>query len=983
MQSLFFWKDWSKDYRYIWYGLSVIFIFSLLFMWYTYAEGSSGIIHWEKIQEQKTIETTVHNFRVGPFELTVPGESYVTFEYLQGSDIEHNKAASYIFLGILILSAITLLTIITTLSRFWYYAGMALFIVFVISLRLEVLRLFGLRGVIVPATVLLLYVTGSFYFKSFRPATSFIIRLFFFLLITMVVGFVIAFFSRVPYPILHLAVTSYITALVLSILFIIMAAHEIMVSFIYISGQSKSKSFRHFTIISTIYLFNVFVTGLHEAGVIHWNFIYINLYLLIFISAILGIWGFRLREPLYENVLSFAPFGAFMFISLATIAFITIGQLLGNANDAALKIIRDLIIFTHTGFGIIFLAYVLSNFTEMMGDNLEVYKILYKPNRMPYFTFRLAGLIVTLAFVFYSNWRDYVYHGVAGFYNYAADLYMMQGNETYARSFYNQSSNYAFQNNRANYALATIKSSRLSFDEAHKNYESANRRRPTEFSFVNDGNLYLWNRDVFSAIHAYREGEKEIKNSPALVNNLGYAYGKIHNLDSALFFINEARKYKLTRSSAEANFFALAAAEFLPIKTDSTLKLFDTSSPAVVGNSIALVTLFNQEINVDVNPLASKQLDLFSATLLNNYINRNVKKIDTTFIAEAYRIAADSNNFDYSEPIKFALAHAYYHQGNVYKALQILGELAFLSQSYQGKYNYVMGLWALEQNNPEIASSYFGHSMDADYKDAKLYKAIALTEAHKLKEALLAWDTVATDNNAGKKEMASRMKRVLTLSPSVALTLNDGEKYQYTRYAVSLRDSLVFNKLVPSFTNVNYKAQALMDRVRMHLKNDQIIPAIHYLNQVAGLELTDKTLYENIQYTELLILASRGELKNLATQINKGVTFEKGHQLEKMLYTALISEAGGDVATAKKNFELLGAWNPYFEEGILAAANFFRKEDLKSFKAYNILAEAIQVNSNSLRLLKAYAAEAARMGFDEYASSAIQRVIALEQEASR
>jgi len=49
-------------------------------------------------------------------------------------------------------------------------------------------------------------------------------------------------------------------------------------------------------------------------------------------------------------------------------------------------------------------------------------------------------------------------------------------------------------------------------------------------------------------------------------------------------------------------------------------------------------------------------------------------------------------------------------------------------------------------------------------------------------------------------------------------------------------------------------------------------------------------------------------------------------------------------------------------------------------KAYNLLVEAIQVNTSSVKLLKAYAAEADRLGFSEYTISALQRVDLLYQQ---
>jgi hypothetical protein len=980
MQSFFFWKEWPKQYRALWAFLSGLFVVSLLFLWFNYFQGAHGIIHWEKIQQQKIIETTVHNFRLGPFQLNVPGESYVIFEYLQGSDIHHNTLASYVYLAVLIVCSMVLLTVITTLPKFWYYAAMTLFILFVLSLRLDVLLVFGQRGYIIPAAVLTVFISVSFYFKSFRPATGFTHRMMMFLALSAITGLMIFFFSGVPYPLLHLSVTAYLPSLILCILFIIMVAHEILVSFVYISSQGTSKSLQHFSIVSFIYLINVMITCLHEMSVIDWQFVYINLYLLLTFSAILGLWGFKLREPQYESIMSFVPVGAIFFLALGTICFMTISQLLGNANDAALKIVRDVIIFSHAGYGIIFLTYIFSNFMVMMAQNIQVYNLLYRPNRMPYFTFRFAGLIAMLAFVFYSNWRQYVYHGLAGFYNYVADLYVLQDKELLAQSFYDQSRQYAFQNNRANYALATIKSSRINFEGAHYNYELANGKRPTEFSLVNEGNLHLWKESYFPAIKSYRKGKSTMPSSAALSNNLGFAYGKTHSLDSATYFMNQARQYSLTKSSAEGNFLALAATEYVPIRTDSVVKIFDNPSSVVLSNALALATLFGQQINTTVNPLAEKNLNLYSATLLNNYIIRNVRAIDTSFINTVHRIASDSLNFEYSEALKASLAHAYYHQGNVSKAMEVLGELAYLTQAYKGKYNYIMGLWALEQDNPQVASSYFMHAETAEYKDARFYNAIALTEALNVNSALAAWDSIAIRGDENEKTIADRMRRILSVSPSQALSLNDAEKYQYCRYRIGVPDTVFFARISNAFDNADYKAQALLDMAKAQFEAGNTVPAIRYINQISGLELTDENLFNEVRHAELLLLAWRGELQLLATQINKGIQFDSRHALEKMLYAALISQSNGDVEKARENYRILGTWNPYFEEGVISAAKFFRKENADNMVAYNILVEAIQVNYNSYRLMAEYAEEAERLGFDEYAASARERVMEIRNE---
>lgn len=977
MDSFFFWSKWHKEYRYIWYGAAGIFCVSILFLWFAYFNGEHGVIQWDRLQEQKMLETTMHAFRLGPFEISVPGETYIIFEYLNGSQVQPNTTASYLFLFIITCAAIIILTVFTTIEKFWYFVAMTLFIIFMVSLRLEVLGLFGFVNHIPAAVIIGLYLIPSFYFSRIRKSTPFLIRLAVFFLITTIVALAIYFFATVPVPFYHLTLTSFTASVILSILFIIMVSHEIIAGFVSVISQGNSKSLNHVLIISTIYLVNVLITTLHEIGYIEWNFIYINLYLLLTISALLGLWGFRQRENLYENIVSFYPLGAFFFVAFGAICFATTAQLISNANDPGVKIMRDFIIFSHMGFGLIFLMYLFSNFAGMLAENKAVHKVMYNPNRMPYFTFRLAGLIVMLGFVFNSNWRDYVYNGLSAFYNTAGDMYRLMENDTYAESFYNQARVQGFRNHRSNYILAISNASSYNYELAHKNYFAANAKRPTAFSLTNAGNLYMWKKQYFSAIKTYRAGLARM-DAGTLYNNLGLAYIKVHNIDSAAICLHEARSFSLTKNAAETNFFGMAAQEIVPLQADSVLNSFNSKFPGTLCNALALSTIVNKPFDIKVDPLAAKKLDLYTATLLNNYIIKNAKKIDTLFINQAYTIASDPKNEHYSESLKSALAFGYYHQGNIARALEIMAELVYLSQSYQGRFNYIMGLWALEQQNPVLASQFFSFADSYQYKQAPFYYAIALTESGKTKEALAAWDSLLVKGDETQKVIAQRIRKILTATATEAASLNDMEKYQYCRYRIGVRDSILFNKLSNTFDNANYKAQALLDLSKKYLEAGLIKPAVHYYRRIAGLELTDRRLYDDFRHFELVLLAYRGEINTLAQQINKGIEFDSSRRLEKIYYTALITDAGGDTATAAKNYKILARYNPYFEDGVIASYIFHKKAHPAGFIPYSILAEAVQINTQSIKLWKVYHQEALNMGLDEYAANAAETIAILE-----
>jgi hypothetical protein len=978
MSSLFFWNQWFKEYRITWLILAAVFIFSMLFMWYGYFRGPDNVIKWENLQEQQVIESTVHSFRLGPFVMEVPAESYAILEHLQGSRVHPNVNASYVFLAVISLALIVIIAIITTLEKLWFYIAVALLSVFLFSLRLEVLGIFGLYHKVIGISVIALYLLPSFYFNRISPSTPFVIRLLVYLLVTIFLGFIIGFFSKENYPFYHLVLTSFTGTLILSLIFLILVSNEIFASFVYIASKGSSKSIQHLAILSTIYFVNLLLTLAHELQLIQFDFIYLNTFLLLTVSAILGIWGFRSREVIYENLFPFHPFGGYLFLALGALCFATIGNLAGNANDPGVHVIRHAVLFTQAGYGIIFLLYVLSNFGQMLSDNGPVYKVLYLPKRMPYFTFGLAGFIATIAIFIFSGWHGYVYNSMSAFYNSAGDFYMLQGDERYAYSFYLKGSSQGAMNHRSNYALAMLNASGYNFEEAHNYMEYANVRRPSEYSLTNAGNLFVRENKIKESIAAYRRSLERVDGVPAIENNIAVSYIKLHRIDSAIYFLSRAREQALTKSAAETNFFALTALEVIPINSDSVYRAFGNSSPAVLSNVYALSTVLKTPLKIEIDPLATQQLDLYTATYLNNYILRNIKDLDTAFTSKAYRIASDPANSDFSEALKASLAYAFYHQGNIARALEILAEQVYVSQSYQGKFNYIMGLWALEQGNPEVAATYFGYADTYEYKDARFYHAIALTESGDIHNALSAWDSVAIHGDDGQKAVAGSIREILTLPPSEAMSLKDAEKYQFCRYRINSGDSTLFDRIASTFSNDNYLAQALLDYSKRFLEAGEIIPSIRYYQKIAGLKLTNEKLYEEVRHFELRLLAYRGEMRGVATQINKGLEFDKTRNLEKLYYAALMSEANGDTITAERNYSILARYNPYFEEGVMSAYKYFKKKNASGFEAYNILAEAIQINANSLPLLRTYQQEAMNVGLDEYAMNARQKIAELE-----
>ncbi len=976
MYSIQFWKSWPVVYQRI-FGASIsLLVFSLLFLWVSYFQSPAPTLTWQSLQEQELLEVPIHNFQTGLFDFTIKGDNYLIFERLIGNDLSPLPIFAYIFLGTLVLSSILLLTVITTLKRFWYSIGMSLFILFIVGFRLELLQFFGLTNKIPTVVVLLIYLPISYYFQAFNTSASFVKRIITFSLITGIIGTALITFAQAPLPAYHLAASGYIAAIILSVVFIIMVSHEILALFINLvsRGTRQVKSLKHFLIISAIYMVNIFLAYANKINLIEWDFLAINFFLLLTISGVLGIWGFRQRQTQYEGIIEADPFGVYVFVSLACICFSAIAWFLSTANDPAIDALSDVIIYCHLGFGIIFLLYVLSNFMGMLNENLQVYRVLYQPNNMPYFTFRFAGIIATLALVFVNTWQVPVRNAQAGYYNAMADIYKSNSSKL-AEAYYNTAGLYGFQNHHANYAIANLEAKRGNDDKERTFYKRASGTRPTEMSYLNWTNTYQRSQAWLEALLILKESSTEFPKSGVIKNTQGLLYGKMGILDSALFLFEESRTNALSKNSAETNMIGLIASKNLPIDADSLFNLIGSTHAGVEANALALANLQGEKIKMNFSLPKDSLLDLFSSTLVTNYLINHLGDIDSTSINHIIKLARLKSNFSYKESLFVASAFALYSDGQVGRAFSLLEEVIFSSSS-QGKYNNILALWALEQNAPEAALKFLTYAIDQNFPEAALTNAVALSEAGKLGEAIVAWDSLKSQGDTTQLAMAESSLRVLGLPERFVKNFTDADKYQYCRYRIPLSDSSTFIKVITTIKNNDLRAKGIIDRTKKLLRHDDVTLAARVFQQINGIEMSDKKLFEDFKHTELNLLAEKGDFISLEQQF-KSASFAIDQKNEKLFFTALINEHSGNSGEAEKIYDWLAVANPFFDEAIVESARFYKTNSKENLKAYTILVNALQVNPHSVKILKAYGLEAFRMGFDEYAQGAFDRLAGL------
>ena len=982
MQSKIFWNSWSPVWKSLYTGLIALFVLAMIWMAYWHIAGTDNILDWTIMAKTDYVQTIIDTFKLGPFTLTNAVDSPVFSQQYSGGLPEANALSYYLLLFGSVVCTIILLTVVTTLPRFWYFIGMGLFAILLVNYKLELLLLFQSEqkwGLII---ALALYVPTSYYFHSIKSATPFTSRLITFCVISLAMYILILLFSDVEKPFLYLATYGMINPFVIGLLFVLIVSHEIIAAFINVltSGRpgTNTKVIGHFYIISLIYLINLLMAYLRETNVIDWDFIYINLFLLLATSAILGIWGFKQRESQYSYLFSFYPVGALAFASMGICCFITIAHFMATFNDPGIEVFRDFIIYSHLAFGLIFLVYITSNFLDPLRRGLQVHKILYKPQSMPYFTFQLAGLIAFTALVLKSNWEVPVNQGMSAYYNGLADMHMYNDEHSLAEAYYKEAAIFGYNNHKAHYTLGKLADRKNKHVEAAVYYKAATAKNPTPQSFVNLSNVYLEQSRFFDAVFTLNQGIEAFPHNGTLLNNLGLAYAKTTILDTAAFYLSQAQHDADVSETAGSNILALISKNDLKINADSVVANDEQGGdPISINNSIVLKNKAQQKIESNNWPEDSTLTFLETSIVFNQAFNYlfHSDSLQTDLLN---RYIAAPQNINVKEKLELARYLNLYKNGNITKAFRGLNWLANTSNTNGGAYFDILGKWALQQEAPDVAADYFKWAEDRNFKNAQLNQAIAATENTDLPRAFDIWQQLLSTGDHEVKGMASEMLPLLTITPSQLIGASDAQKYLYLRYHIAYEDTVIFNNIVETISSPDYKGKAILDMSQKLWNKDLKDEAIDYYARLAGTQISDKNLFDELQWYELKILAAQGDIRGLSNKINQGVTFDQSHSLEKLYFTALINEANGDSTNAVRNYRTIAFKNPFKEEMTVAAANYLGQYD--KFEAYEILINGIELNPNAVILLKAYILQCARVQLGTYAALSLETLKTLISE---
>jgi hypothetical protein len=538
--ALQFWNNFQKPTKFLYLFSLLILSISLIIFGLAYFKGLENVIHWDVLSELGEIPIVLDQFKVGNETLSIPAKTFTVTEQFVASPMAINTLGNYLFLGLFMTGFLIILSALSALKRFWYLIFMGSVILLIVTFNLGLV--FNLADNYINIGAIILYIGTSYFFHAFRPDIDILKRFLTFLFITISIGISIYYFSKVTSPFLLLSSYRTSGAMLLSVGFIFLISYEIINGFLIITTSTKgTKQLLNFLIISFIYLVNILLVFLYNNKTIDWNMIYLSPFLLLIISIILGIWGFKQRRNLSVEMMDFEESGAFIYVGLGIITLATCGLAFATGNDPMVEVFEDAVTYSHLAMGIMFLAYVILNFSSLFRDGLEVYKVVFKPFRYPIWMFRIMALIMVGGLLLFIDFFP-VNQFSAASYNALGDYYATEKDYKFAEIEYKIASSYEPRNHKTNYALASLALNQGDNETAGVYFRKATAKNPSPFDYEGLSRSLSDGDQFFNAIFVLKEGVQKFPKSGELQNNLAYLYNKSKLPDSTLIYYELATK---------------------------------------------------------------------------------------------------------------------------------------------------------------------------------------------------------------------------------------------------------------------------------------------------------------------------------------------------------------------------------------------------------------------------------------------------------
>jgi hypothetical protein len=976
MNSFYFWKTWNSPYKQIYIFLLSIFGLLLLALVYSSYVGFEGVVKWEVETELEPVKVVIDQFAKNLFNFTVESDSYYALDKFVTSEVKVNTFHAYLFLGFVLLGVLFIITTFSYLELYWFMGGMLGFLLFLFSMKIEMLELFGRVDRIPMVSIFLLYGGLSYVFNTYYKSASYLLRLLSFLFLTAIIGLVIYKYSAVATPFLYLANFGSLFPVMITMVLVLLVGYDIIKGFLYVVSSRKTVGSKNavlnFMFASLLYLINVLLLLLKKLYILELDIIYLNPFLLLVISCILGIWMFKKRSEMFSSVLPFVPAGAFVYLSLVIIALSGAAYAFINGNIGMIEAYERIIIYGHLFIGFVFLIYVLVNFIFLFDKNISIYDIVYKPVRMTFLV--VPAIAITISVFFFLYQKKYPYYlAMSGYYTYAGDVMVYEGQYPLAFQYYRKAVSYDYPNHRANYSIAALSTSLQDKETAKGYFENALFRDPTVQSYIGLSNAYMETGELFKALFQIQEGLKKFPEDGRLYNNLAVLFHKSNLADSSIHYFLKSKQIMEDKRVASSNILYLLAKKNLFNEADSIMETENYPDHiSFVNNKLAIDNQLGKRTTIPFDVSIIKD-SLLNANTYAYLVNSNLNSLKDTNSMVSDKIEALLNvvsNDVYKDNLICQSALKKYYSGNRLGAIlkmQALNNNATSSSSFE--YSTILGKWMLEEDLYVASADFFQNASKGGNLNTQLNYTISSALAGQNESALFVLNQLVNSPDKNINNIAARLIKIISVKNiNEALLLDEPERLQFFLLSIKKISPDLADKLYKSFTNDQVKVYAATALCRVYLTRNDIRKASQVFSSIETIQQLNVFAEGERNYTELLLKTEMKDGKFL-TEKSRTLKLNSDKELLRDFFIAVSYEYQRDSINASEYYIKTLTNAPFMEVAVSRAVSYLSAKGRQQI-AYNYLVDILQSNSSVL-MKKTYLELCLNMDLISYAESTL------------
>jgi hypothetical protein len=432
-------------------------------------------------------------------------------------------------------------------------------------------------------------------------------------------------------------------------------------------------------------------------------------------AALAGGLGLPQRLPSYGAWLPYAAARPLYWLLTAGSAG-ALGYALATVNTPLLSAARTLTTLALLWLGVAFLLYVLINFGSLLRQRLRVHRVVFEPRRLPFYTVYILGIAAILLTQMRGSWPllDQV---AAGQYNLLGDLARQQSEARpndlplalLAERYYAESGDVLDRFNRtAQLGRAAL----YRFRDQRQNELNALRRallvQPDEKLTLRLASLYAGPTDFFEGLEVLRKGRRDFPASAALTSDLAQLFTQSALTDSVAFYLDKTEKLAPKSYASQTNQLAFLTQQgLLPAATKLSAQLKPTAGEPALRSNQMLLALLTKTASTPPAATGAQLLSEASFAELYHNVLRVVQggSAVNSWLARLREVAAQPENAAYYEQLVFLQALLQHKAGQEVAARQTLAPLAAGTSSTAAYYQYLLGIWQLQQQQYATAAA--------------------------------------------------------------------------------------------------------------------------------------------------------------------------------------------------------------------------------------------------------------------------------------